>query len=435
MLIRLIFFSLCLMSTTLLAQKTSKLQLKLENQVKALEPQVIEWRRKFHQSPELSNRENQTGAFIAEYLKSLGMEVQYPVAKTGVVGLLNTGKPGPVVALRADMDALPITERNSLPFASNVKTNFGGQETGVMHACGHDAHMAMLMAVAKILSDNKKELKGTVKFLFQPAEEGVGPDEYPSGAELMVKEGVLDSPKVDAVFGLHIQSLLPSGTLNYKSGALMAAVDGFDVKVTGKGAHGATPWEGVDPVVVASQIVNGLQTIVSRQTSLTDAAAVVTVGTFHAGIRRNIIPDEAFLQGTIRTFGPQMQRKVHEKIKLTTTKIAEASGATADVNINIMYPATINDASLTEKMIPSLVKAAGKENVNVISAVTMAEDFSFYQQKVPGFFFFLGAYPAEMKLEKKPAHHTADFMIDEKSFSVGVKALLNVTVDYLTSSK
>ena len=423
------------MSTTLLAQKTSKLQLKLENQVKALEPQVIEWRRKFHQSPELSNRENQTGAFIAEYLKSLGMEVQYPVAKTGVVGLLNTGKPGPVVALRADMDALPITERNSLPFASNVKTNFGGQETGVMHACGHDAHMAMLMAVAKILSDNKKELKGTVKFLFQPAEEGVGPDEYPSGAELMVKEGVLDSPKVDAVFGLHIQSLLPSGTLNYKSGALMAAVVGFDVKVTGKGAHGATPWEGVDPVVVASQIVNGLQTIVSRQTSLTDAAAVVTVGTFHAGIRRNIIPDEAFLQGTIRTFGPQMQRKVHEKIKLTTTKIAEASGATADVNINIMYPATINDASLTEKMIPSLVKAAGKENVNVISAVTMAEDFSFYQQKVPGFFFFLGAYPAEMKLEKKPAHHTADFMIDEKSFSVGVKALLNVTVDYLTSSK
>jgi len=435
MLIRIIFFSLCLMSASLFAQKASKLQLKLENQVKVLEPQVIEWRRKFHKNPELSNRENQTGAFIAEYLKSLGMEVQYPVAKTGVVGLLNTGNPGPVVALRADMDALPITERNSLPFASNVKTNFGGQETGVMHACGHDAHMAMLMAVAKILSDNKKELKGTVKFLFQPAEEGVGPDEYPSGAELMVKEGVLETPNVDAVFGLHIQSLLPSGTLSYKPGALMAAVDGFDMKVMGKGAHGATPWEGVDPVVVASQIVNGLQTIVSRQTSLTDAAAVVTVGTFHAGIRRNIIPDEAFLQGTIRTFGPEMQKKVHEKIKLTATKIAEASGATADVNINIMYPATINDASLTEKMIPSLVKAAGKENVNVISAVTMAEDFSFYQQKVPGFFFFLGAYPADMKLEKKPTHHTADFMIDEKSFSVGVKALLNVTVDYLNSSK
>ena len=427
---------ICLITTSsLLAQKNAKLQTKLDAQVKAMEQQVIEWRRKFHQNPELSNHENQTGAFIAEYLKSLGMEVQYPVAKTGVVGLLKTGKAGPVVALRADMDALPITERNSLPFASNVKTNFGGQETGVMHACGHDAHMAMLMAVAKILSEDKSELKGMVKFLFQPAEEGGGPDESPAGAELMVKEGVLENPKVDAVFGLHIQSLLPSGTLNYKSGAFMAAVDGFDVKVKGKGSHGATPWEGIDPVVIASQIVNGLQTIVSRQTALTEAAAVVTVGTFHAGIRRNIIPDEAFLQGTIRTFGPEMQKKVHEKIKLTATKIAEASGATAEVNINIMFPATINDAKLTEKMIPSLVKAAGKENVNVISAVTMAEDFSFYQQKVPGFFFFFGAYPSEMKLERKPAHHTADFMIDEKSFSVGVKALLNVTIDYLTSSK
>jgi len=435
MLIRLIFFSLLLIPTALLAQKVSKLQLKLEAQAKTLEPQVIEWRRKFHQTPELSNRENQTGAFIADYLKSLGMEVQYPVAKTGVVALLSTGKPGPVVALRADMDALPITERNSLPFASNVKTNFGGQETGVMHACGHDAHMAMLMAVAKILSDNKKELKGMVKFIFQPAEEGVGPEESPAGAELMVKEGVLENPKVDAIFGLHIQSLLPSGTLSYRPGALMSAVDGFDVKVKGKGAHGATPWEGIDPIVVASEIVNGLQTIVSRQTVLTEAAAVITVGTFHAGIRRNIIPDEAFLQGTIRTFGPQSQKRVHEKIKLTATKIAEASGATAEVNINIMYPATINDAKLTEKMIPSLEKAAGKEKVMVIPAVTMAEDFSFYQQKVPGFFFFLGAYPAEMKLERKPTHHTADFMIDENSFSVGVKALLNLTVDYLTSSK
>jgi amidohydrolase len=433
--IRMIFFFLGLISTSLTAQKNTKVQSKLDVQVKAMEQQVIEWRRKFHRDPELSNRENQTGAFIADYLKSLGMEVQYPVAKTGVVGLLKTGKPGPVVALRADMDALPITERNSLPFASNVKTNFGGQETGVMHACGHDAHMAMLMAAAKILSDSKKDLKGMVKFLFQPAEEGVGPDESPSGAELMIKEGVLENPKVDAVFGLHIQSLLPSGTLNYRSGALMAAVDGFDVKVKGKGAHGATPWEGVDPVVVACQIVNGLQTIVSRQTALTQAAAVVTVGTFHAGIRRNIIPDDAFLQGTIRTFGPEMQMKVHEKVKLTVTKIAEASGATAEVSINIMYPATINDAKLTEKMIPSLEKAAGKENVSVIDAVTMAEDFSFFQQKVPGFFFFLGAYPAEMKLDRKPTHHTADFMIDEKSFSVGVKALLIVTVDYLTSSK
>ncbi len=432
---QLILFSFLLITASAMAQKNSKLQLKIDQQVKALKSQVIEWRRKFHQNPELSNRESNTGAFIAQYLKSLGMEVQYPVAKTGVVGLLKTGKPGPVVALRADMDGLPITERNNLAFASSVKTNFGGQETGVMHACGHDAHMAMLMAVAKILSENKSELKGSVKFLFQPAEEGVTQSELLAGAELMVKEGVLENPKVDAVFGLHIQSLLPSGTLNYRSGPFMAAVDGFDIKVKGKGAHGATPWEGIDPVVVGSQIVDGLQTIVSRQTELTEAAAVITVGTFHAGIRRNIIPEEAVLQGTIRTFGPEMQKKIHEKIKLTATKIAEASGATADVDIQIMYPATINDAKLTEMMVPSLVKAAGKQNVNVISAVTMAEDFSFFQQKVPGFFFFLGAYPTDMKLEKKPTHHTADFMIDENSFGVGVKALLNVTVDYLTSSK
>ena len=430
-----IFFSLFLTSTSVLAQKNAKLELKLELQVKAMEQQIIEWRRKFHQNPELSNRENQTGALIAEYLKSLGMEVQFPVAKTGVVGLLKTGKSGPVVALRADMDALPINEKNNLPFASKVKVNLGGQETGVMHACGHDAHMAMLMAVAKILSDNKKELKGSVKFLFQPAEEGVGPSESPAGAELMIIEGVLENPKVDAIFGLHIQSLMPSGTLNYRSGAFMAAVDGFDIKVKGKGAHGATPWEGIDPVVVGSQIVNGLQTIVSRQTALTEAAAVVTVGSFHAGIRRNIIPDDANLQGTIRTFGPEMQKKVHEKIKLTATKIAEASGATAEVEIQIMYPATINDVMLTEKMVPSLIKAAGKENVNVVPAATMAEDFSFFQQKVPGFFFFLGAYPAGMKLERKPTHHTADFMIDEASFSTGVKALLNVAVDYLNTSK
>jgi amidohydrolase len=331
------------------------------------------------------------------------------------------------------MDALPIIERNSLPFASTVKTNFNGQETGVMHACGHDAHMAMLLGVATILSENKSSLKGTIKFLFQPAEEGVGPNESPAGAELMVKEGVLENPKVDAVFGLHIQSLLPSGTLNYRPGPFMAAVDGFDIKVTGKGSHGATPWDGIDPVVVGSQIVSGLQTIVSRQTVLTDAAAVVTVGTFHAGVRRNIIPDEANLQGTIRTFGPDMQKKVHDKIRLIATKIAEASGAVADVNIAIMFPATINDPALTEKMVPSLVNTVGKEKVRLIPAVTMAEDFSFYQQRVPGFFFFLGAYPAGLKPERTPSHHTPDFLIDEGAFTTGVKALLSVTIDYLMS--
>ena len=413
------------------AQTNSKLNAKIEQQAKELEPKIIEWRRYFHEHPELSNREVKTGAKIAEHLKGLGLEVQYPVAKTGVVALLKGAKPGPVVALRADIDALPVTERNSLPFASKEKVNFGGQETGVMHACGHDTHISMLLAVAEILTRNKAELKGTVKFIFQPAEEGVSPAEAPAGAELMIKEGVLENPKVDAIFGLHIQSLLPSGQLAYRSGGLMAAVDGFDIKVKGKGAHGATPWDSVDPIVVSSQIIQGLQTIVSRQTELTKAGAVITIGSIHGGIRRNIIPETAMLEGTIRTFDDDMQKKVHEKIKLTAEKIAESAGAIAEVDIIIMYPATVNDVALTDKMVPSLIRAAGKENVVITQPVTMAEDFSFYQRKVPGFFFFLGAYPAEMNLKTQPTHHTADFMIDEKAMVTGVKALANLTIDYL----
>ena len=417
------------------AQTNSKLNAKVEQQARELEPKIIEWRRYFHEHPELSNREFKTGAKIAEHLKGLGLEVQYPVAKTGVVALLKGAKPGPVVALRADIDALPVTERNSLPFASKEKVNFGGQETGVMHACGHDTHISMLLAVAEILTRNKAELKGTVKFIFQPAEEGVSPAEAPAGAELMIKEGVLENPKVDAIFGLHIQSLLPSGQLAYRSGGLMAAVDGVDIKVKGKGAHGATPWDSVDPIVVSSQIIQGLQTIVSRQTELTKAGAVITIGSIHGGIRRNIIPETAMLEGTIRTFDDDMQKKVHEKIKLTAEKIAESAGAKAEVDILIMYPATVNDAALTDKMVPSLIRAAGKENVVITQPVTMAEDFSFYQRKVPGFFFFLGAYPAEMNLKTQPTHHTADFMIDEKAMITGVKALVNLTIDYMELNK
>ncbi len=415
--------------------QTTKLSSKIEQQAKELEPKIIEWRRYFHEHPELSNREVKTGAKIAEHLKSLGLEVQYPVAKTGVVALLKGAKPGPVVALRADIDALPVTERNSLPFASKEKVNFGGQETGVMHACGHDTHISMLLAVAEILTKNKAELKGTIKFIFQPAEEGVSPAEAPAGAELMIKEGVLENPKVEAIFGLHIQSLLPSGQLAYRSGGLMAAVDGVDINVKGKGAHGATPWDSVDPIVVSSQIIQGLQTIVSRQTELSKAGAVITIGSIHGGIRRNIIPETAMLEGTIRTFDNDMQKKVHEKIKLTAEKIAESAGAKAEVNILVMYPATVNDAALTVKMVPSLVRAAGKENVVITQPVTMAEDFSFYQRKVPGFFFFLGAYPAEMNLKSQPTHHTADFMIDEKAMITGVKALANLTIDYMEMFK
>ncbi|MCW5910591.1 MAG: amidohydrolase [Cyclobacteriaceae bacterium] len=418
-----------------LAQVNPKLQSKIDADAKALEPKLIELRRYFHEHPELSNREFKTSAKIVERLKSFGLEVQYPVAKTGVIALLKGGKPGPVVALRADMDALPIAERNGLPFASKAVAEFGGQQTGVMHACGHDAHMAMLLIAAEILAKHKADLKGTVKFIFQPAEEGAPADEWPGGAELMVKEGVLENPKVDAIFGLHIQSLLPSGQLAYRSGGLMASVDGVDIVVKGKGAHGATPWDSVDPVVVAAQIIQGLQTIVSRQTELTKAGAVITIGSIHAGVRRNIIPETATLEGTIRTFDDDMQKKVHEKIKLTAQKIAESAGATAEVDIQIMYPATINHAALTEKMAPTLERTAGKENVVVTQPVTMAEDFSFYQRSVPGFFFFLGAYPAGMNLEAQPTHHTADFMIDETAMITGVKALVNLTVDYMEMNK
>ena len=427
------YCTLCLTLITLavFSQTSTNRDSKINQQIKELEPKILEWRRYFHQNPELSNQEFKTGARIAKQLKELGLDVQHPVAKTGVVAILKGAKPGPVVALRADMDALPVTERNTLPFASKEKSNLSGQETGVMHACGHDSHMSILLAVAEILSNNKSELKGTVKFIFQPAEEGVSASEGMAGAELMIKEGVLDNPKVDVIFGLHVQSLLPSGQLAYRSGGLMAAVDAVDIKVKGQGSHGATPWDSIDPIVTATQIIIGLQTVVSRQTELTKSAAVITIGSIHAGVRRNIIPETALLEGTIRTFDDNTQKQVHEKIKLTAEKIAESAGAKAEVNIYIGYPATINDPALTEKMIPSLIRAAGKEKVVVTQPVTMAEDFSFFQRKVPGFFFFLGVYPTEMNLQTKPAHHTADFMIDEKAMVTGVKALVNLTLDYM----
>ncbi|CAN5579143.1 M20 family metallopeptidase [soil metagenome] len=411
-------------------QISTSLQAKLDQQAKEIEPKLIEWRRNFHEHPELSNREFNTGKRIAEYLKSIGIEVQYPVAKTGVVGILKGAKPGPVVALRADIDALPVNERNSLPFLSKEKATFNGMETGVMHACGHDSHMAILMGVAQILAKNKSELKGTVKFIFQPSEEGAPAGEE-GGAALMVKEGVLENPKVDVIFGLHIQSLLPLGQLAYRPEGIMAAEDGLNIRVKGIGAHGATPWDAVDPIAVASQIIAGLQTIVSRQTELTKAAAVITIGSLHGGIRRNIIPEEVYMEGTIRTFDPAMQKKVHEKIRLTATKIAESAGATAEVTISMDSPATYNDAHLTSMMLPSLEKAAGIQNTKLIPATTMAEDFSVFQQKVPGLFFFLGAYPVDMKLANSPVHHTADFMIDERAFVTGVKAMVNLTVDYM----
>jgi amidohydrolase len=420
---------LVFLSLSSFGQPSAKLQAKIDADAALIENKVIAWRREFHQFPELSNREFKTGAKIASILKSLGLEVQYPVAKTGVVAILKGAKPGAVVGLRADMDALPVTERSTLEFASKETTVYGGKETGVMHACGHDGHMAMLLGVAELLSKHRNELKGSIKFIFQPAEEGA-PFGEEGGAPLMIKEGVLTNPNVDVMFGLHIQALLPSGQLAYRTGGLMAAVDGVNIKVRGVGAHGASPWESVDPIVISSQIINALQTIVSRQTDLTAGAAVVTIGTMHAGVRRNIIPEEALLEGTIRTFDKEVQKRVHEQITLIATKIAEGSSAEADVDVQIMYPATVNEPRLTQRSVPSLLRSASKEKVVVTQPVTMAEDFSFYQQKVPAFFFFLGARP-EIKLDRQPVHHTADFMIDEKALITGVRALTNLTLDYL----
>lgn len=430
------FFTLLLTLITIntFAQVNPKLQAKLDQQAKEMEGKVIEWRRHFHQFPELSNRETKTGAYIAEHLKKLGMEVQYPVAKTGVVALLKGGKPGPVIALRADIDALPVTERNSLPFASKEKVVYNGQETGVMHACGHDSHIAILMGVAEILSKNTADIKGTIKFIFQPAEEGAPVGEE-GGAGLMVKEGVLENPKVEAIFGLHISSMTPIGKLTYKPGGLLAAADNFSIKVKGRQAHGSAPWMGVDPIVVSAQIINGLQTIISRQSELTKEAAVITVGKFNSGIRENIIPEEAVFAGTIRTLDTVMQNKIHEKIILTATKIAESAGATAEVTIRRGTPVTFNDPALTQKMFPSLQKAAGAENTIVIDAMTGAEDFAFYQKKVPGFFFFVGAMLPNLNETTVPSHHTPDFMIDESGFLTGIKAMLNVTMDYMYMQK
>jgi amidohydrolase len=427
----LLTFSLTSFST-LLAQQ-SQWKTMITKQADKIEPKVIEWRRDFHQNPELSNREFKTAEKVAAHLRSLGIEVQTGVAHTGVVGILKGGKPGPVIALRADMDALPVTERVNIPFASKVKGEYNGQPVGVMHACGHDTHMAMLMGAAEILAGMKNELKGTVKFIFQPAEEGAPAGEE-GGADLMIKQGVLENPKVDVVFGLHVNSLTEVGKLKYKPEGTMASTDMLSIKVKGKQVHGAYPWLGVDPIVVSAQIINGLQTIISRQTELVEEAAVITIGSIHGGVRSNIIPEEVEMVGTIRALNPEMQQKIHEKIKLTATKIAESAGATAQVDIKTGYPVTFNDPSLTARMLPSLEAVAGRENVILAKAVTGAEDFSFFQQKVPGLFVFVGGMPKGKKPEEAAPHHTPDFYLDESGMKLGVKTLCQLTLDYMAGT-
>jgi len=392
---------------------------------------VVAWRRDLHEHPELGNEETRTAAFVAAQLKSWGLEVQTGVARTGVVGILKGGKPGRVVALRADMDGLPLTETSGLPYASVVKASYLGQPVGVMHACGHDTHVAMLLGAAHALSQVRAELPGTVKFIFQPAEEGSVPGTV-GGARLMVREGVLDNPKVDAIFGLHIWATAPVGQLQYRPGGEMASSDRFAIKIVGRGSHGAKPWASVDPIVTAAQLITGLQTIVSRQLDLTQDAAVVTVGTVQAGVRYNIIPAEATISGTIRAFSPATQQRIWEAIRRMAAGTAAANGATAEVSIEPYVPVTYNDPALTARMLPTLRRAAnGAANVVEIKAVTGAEDFACFQEKVPGVFVFLGGMTPGADPTTVADHHTAGFKIDESAFPLGVRTLVGLAVDYL----
>ena len=417
-----------------LAQKNDGVSKQISSKADALQEQVIAWRRDFHEHPELGNHEVRTSAIIAKHLQSLGIQVQTGIATTGVVGILKGDKPGPVVALRADMDGLPVIERTPVPFASKVKTTYRGQEVGVMHACGHDSHMAILMGVAQVLSSMKSELHGTVKFIFQPAEEGVEPGQK-GGAEEMVKEGVLENPKVDVIFGLHINSQTEVGFIGYRPGGTMAGVNDMQIIVKGRSAHGAYPWSSIDPIVVSAEIINNLQTIVSRNINVTENPAVVTIGAIKGGNRSNIIPESVEMLGTIRAFTAADEKLMIERIQQIATKTAEAQGATAEVKIpySSHYPVTFNDPELTKKMLPTLQRTAGTKNVLLRAPVTGAEDFSFYQEKVPGLFFFLGGMPKGGDPIKAPSHHTPDFYIDESGFTLGVKALCNLTLDYMQS--
>ncbi len=419
-------FALLFFSTSLIISAQNTLKQDIIN----IEDKLIEWRHHFHQNPELSNREFKTAEKIAEHLKSLGLDVETGIAKTGVVALLKGDHPGKVVALRADIDALPVTERNDLPFKSEVRTTFLNTETGVMHACGHDTHIAILMATAEVLSKHKDKINGTIKFIFQPAEEGPPPGEE-GGAKLMIKEGVLENPKVDAIFGLHINSQTPVGTIKYKTGGIMASVERFVIDVKGKQTHGSQPWSGVDPILISAKIIDGLQTIISREAKLTDEAAVITVGKITAGTRFNIIPESAEMIGTVRTLDPNMRTMIEKRMKEMTETIANAYGGEATITFQNNTPITYNDPDLTEQVLPSLQKVAGEENVELMKATTGGEDFSYFQEVVPGVYFFLGGMTPG-SVESYP-HHTPDFKIDDSGMLLGVKAFTQLTLDYLNN--
>jgi amidohydrolase len=419
-----------LLTATLLSCAFGFAQHGLDKEVTNIEDKVIEWRRDFHQNPELSNREFKTAEKIAAHLTSLGMEVQTGIAHTGVVGILKGKKPGKVLALRADIDGLPVPERVDLPFKSTAKGEYNGAEVPVMHACGHDTHIAILMGVAEIMSKNTDKIKGTIKFIFQPAEEGA-PEGEEGGAKMMIKEGVLKNPDVDAIFGLHIGSGQPVNTIAYKSGGMMAAVNSFEINVKGKQSHGSTPWTSIDPIIASVKIIDGLQTLVSREMPLTTEAVVLTIGKIESGVRHNIIPESAQMLGTLRTLDADMQATIIKRMKEMVPAIAKAYRAEATIDIDEGYPITYNDPELTAQMLPSLQKAAGAESVSIIKAITGAEDFSFFQKEVPGFFFFLGGM-APGATESFP-HHTPDFYIDESGMLLGVKTFIQLSLDYLNN--
>jgi amidohydrolase len=391
-----------------------------------INPQVVAWRRDFHKNPELGLQETRTAKVIADELRKLGYEVTTGVAGTGVVGVLKGSRPGPVVALRADMDALPVTEQVDVPFKSTATAMWNGQQVGVMHACGHDNHMAIQLGAATVLAKMRDRLPGTVKLIFQPAEEG------PGGAEPMIKANVLENPKVDAIFGLHVFPF-PVGSIVYRSGPLMASADSFVIKIKGRQTHGAIPWGGVDPIVVGSQVVMALQTIISRSVNITEAPAVVTVGRFTGGNRSNIVPEEVELEGTVRTFDENVRKDIHNRIRSIATNLSESAGATATVEFGLGYPVTSNDPALTERMLPTLRRVAGADNVKVGALTGTAEDFSYFQQNVPGLFFFLGVTPKDQDHLRAPMNHSPLFFADEAALPIGVRVMTNLVLDYLHS--
>jgi amidohydrolase len=401
--------------------------------IERIRPRVVAWRRDFHAHPELGNREARTAKIVADHLRALGFdEVREKVAHTGVVGVLKGGLDGPVVALRADMDALPVTEEVDVPFKSTVRTDWNGQSCGVMHACGHDAHTAILMGVAEALAGIRERIPGTVKFIFQPAEE-TPPIGENGGAKMMIEEGCLDAPRVGAIFGLHITSIQPTGMIGYRSGPLMASADDFRIFVRGTQTHAAMPWRGVDPIVVSSQIVLGLQTIVSRRMNITKEPSVVTVGVFQGGVRHNIIPDEVKLEGTIRSFDEAQRDEIHEHVKRISEMIAASGGAKATVHIHRWYDVTVNHPALTEWSAPTLARIAGEANVGVIDKICGAEDFSFFQKEVPGFFYFMGCTPPDRDAGTAAPNHSPRFYVDEDCLPLGVRTLCALALDWLSA--